>query len=105
MDELVLIGKRIAEIRNKRGLTQEKLAEMVNQSANHIAKLESARTNPSFDLLVNISKALDIEVKDLFNFDNISTVEYMKKDLINTIETADNDTIQLLYKFKQTLYT
>ena len=30
MDELVLIGKRIAEIRNKRGLTQEKLAEMVN---------------------------------------------------------------------------
>lgn len=105
MDELVLIGKRISEIRNKRGLTQEKLAEMVNYSANHIAKLESARTNPSFDLLVNISKALDIEVKDLFDFDNISTVEYMKKDLINTIETADNNTIRLLYKFKQTIFT
>ncbi len=105
MNELALIGKRIAELRNKRGLTQEKLAEMVNYSANHIAKLESARTNPSFDLLVNISKALDIEVKDLFNFDTISTIEYMKKDLISTIETADNDTIRILYKFKQTLYT
>ena len=105
MKELTLIGKKIAEIRNKRGFTQEKLAEMVNYSTNHIAKLESASTNPSFDLLVNIAKALDVQVKDLFDFDDINTVEYMKRDLIQTLQTADDNTIKLIYKFKKTLFT
>lgn len=105
MNELQQIGKKIAEIRIKRGFTQEKLAEMVNYSTNHIAKLESARTKPSFNLLIDIAKAMNIEVKDLFDFDEINTIDYMKKDLVNTISNADNDTIKLLYKFKKTLST
>ena len=104
MDELILIGKRIAEIRCKRGLTQEKLAEIINYSANHIAKLESARTNPSFDLLVNIAKALNVSIKDLFDYDN-NSIEFMKKDLINTVKIGDDNTIKLLYKFKKILST
>ena len=67
-DTLVMLGKRIADLRTKRGFTQEKLAELIEYSTNHISKLELARTNPSFDLLVNISKALDVEMKELFNF-------------------------------------
>ena len=73
MNELILLGKKIAEIRTGKGLTQEKLAEMVNYSANHIAKLESARTNPSFDLLVKIAKAMSIPVKDLFDYNFASS--------------------------------
>ena len=52
-EELVLFGKRIAELIQARGLTQENLSELANYSTNHIAKLESTRTNPSFMLLVN----------------------------------------------------
>ena len=87
MDELTLLGKRIAELRSKCGLTQEKLAEMVNYSSNHIAKLESARTKPSFDLLVNIAKALNVNLNDLFDFDSINTIEYIKNDKDELIPT------------------
>lgn len=66
--ELKLLGRRIATIRNARGLTQEKLAEMVQRSPNHISKLEIAGTNPSFELLVQLAKALDVELYELFNF-------------------------------------
>ena len=103
MNELIQLGKRISEIRIKKGLTQEKLADMVNYSANHIAKLESARTNPSFELLVEIAKAMNIPTKELFDFDDLNTPEYMKQDLLNTINNADNELIKLLYKFKKTL--
>lgn len=103
MDELALIGKKISEIRVKRGLTQENLAEMVHYSANHIAKLESARTNPSFNLLVNIARALKIEIKDLFDYEDFNTTEYMKKELLNTIKNSNDETIKLLYKFYKTL--
>ena len=51
-EELIILGKRIADLRNKRGFTQDKLAELIDYSTNHVAKLESARTNPSFALLV-----------------------------------------------------
>ena len=76
---------------------------MINYSSNHIAKLESARTKPSFDLLVDIANALNIQLKDLFDFDSINTIEYMKKDLTHTITTADCKIIRLIYKFKNTI--
>lgn len=103
MNELTLIGRKVADIRNKHGLTQEKLAELVNYSTNHIAKLESARTKPSFDLLVKIAKAMNVEIKDLFDFDDTNTIEYMRQYLMNTINVSDDNTIKLLFKFQKTL--
>lgn len=97
-DTLTMLGKRIADLRNKRGLTQEKLAEMVEYSTNHISKLESARTNPSFELLVNISKALNVEIKELFNFDEYKSTSFIKKEFNKLIQHAEPKTIKMLYK-------
>lgn len=97
-DILVILGKRIAYLRNKRGLTQEKLAELVNYSTNHIGKLESARTNPSFELLVSLSKALDVELMELFNFSEYKDSNYIKKELNNFIASSDEKKLKILYK-------
>ncbi len=97
-DELVLLGKRIAELRNKRGLTQDKLAELTNYSTNHIAKLESARTNPSFELLINLAHALNVELKELFCFDKYESVEYIRNELEKIIKKSGDNKVQLLYK-------
>lgn len=104
MNELEAIGKKIAEIRIKHKLTQEKLAEMTNYSANHIAKLESARTNPSFNLLINIAKAMNIPLKDLFDFDEFKNTAYMKKYLLNAINSSNDAQIKLIYKFTKILF-
>lgn len=93
------LGKRIATLRNKRNMTQEKLAELVNYSTNHIAKLESARTNPSFELLVSISNALNVELKELFNFPEQYTSEYMRNRLTNALNSSDEKTLKNLYDF------
>ena len=104
MNELEAIGKKIAEIRIKHKLTQEKLAEMSNYSANHIAKLESARTNPSFNLLINIAKSMNIPLRDLFDFDELKDISYMKKYILNVINTSTDEKIKLIYKFTKTLF-
>ncbi len=96
--ELALLGKKIAELRNQRGLTQDKLAELVNYSTNHIAKLESARTNPSYELILNLANALNVELKDLFDFKKEKKPEYYKNKLINLINNADNKKLSALYK-------
>ena len=103
-NELILLGKRVAELRNKRGLTQDKLAELTNYSTNHIAKLESARTNPSFDLIVAIAKALQIEIKELFSYEEQKSSEYIKKEFQKIIDNSDIETLKILYKFYGALF-
>lgn len=102
-DLLVILGKRISDLRNRKGLTQEKLAEMINYSTNHIAKLESARTNPSFELLVNIAKAFDIELMELFNFNEYQEVDYVKNEFERFIKTADDKKLKRCYKIFKSL--
>lgn len=54
------IGKRIRGIRKKRGISQEKLAEMTNLSIVHISHIETANTKLSLPALVSIANALSV---------------------------------------------
>ena len=87
-EELNTLGRKIAQLRIKKGFTQEKLADMVGYSSNHISKLESARTNPSFELLVDIANALNIELKDLFDFSQYQTEGILRKRLQKIIASS-----------------
>lgn len=98
-NELVLLGRKVSELRNKRGFTQEKLAELAGYSTNHIAKFELARTKPSYDLLLKISLALDVEIKDLFDFEETKTPQYYRKKLNSLINLTEDKKIPILYKF------
>ena len=62
-------GKRLRYLRRDRDLTQERLAELVDLSVNAISLLERGRTSPSFETLVNLAKALNVDVGELLKFD------------------------------------
>jgi transcriptional regulator with XRE-family HTH domain len=55
-----LIGRRIVEIRKKKGFSQEVLAEMAGVSPSHIGHIERADTKLSVAALVSIANALDV---------------------------------------------
>lgn len=98
VDTLHSFGRRLASLRNGKGISQEKLAEMINYSPNHISKLELARTNPSFDLLVKIADALEVNIKELFDFAEEPTSGEMKKQLHKHIDNISDKKLKLLYK-------
>lgn len=50
-------------------MTQEQLAEAIGYSTNHISKLELARSNPSFNIIIKIADALNVDMKEMFDFD------------------------------------
>ena len=62
------IGKRIKSIREKKGLTQEKLAEKTGLSLDFIGKIEVNINEPGLKSLIKIANALDIHIKELFDF-------------------------------------
>ena len=59
---LILFGKKLKDIRNKRKYTLEKLSEMADITPNHLKKLESAKACPSFKTICNLASALNIEI-------------------------------------------
>ena len=60
---------RMKEYRAMRGLTQEKLAEIVGVRRETIIFLEKGTYNPSLKLAYNIAKTLDAGIEDIFIMD------------------------------------
>ncbi len=98
-----LFAARLAYLREKRGFTQEKLAEMVGRSTNHISKIETAGANPSFELIVMLSNALNVEIKELFNFDSLQDINCIKSEFRNYLKNPDEKHLKMLYKIHKDL--
>lgn len=63
------LGKRIAGLRKARELTQEQLAEAVGCSVEFISLVERGVNAPAVAGLETFANALQVDVKDLFVFD------------------------------------
>ena len=60
------IGKRIIQIREKRGWTQSDLARACLKDRQSIERIESGKTNPTLFTLYVIATALEVPMSDLF---------------------------------------
>lgn len=62
------LGKRIKELRERKKLTQLVFAEMVNMESSNISKIERGIQIPKEESLIKIAQALNVTVKDLFDY-------------------------------------
>ncbi len=62
------LGKRVKYLREKKHYTQEKLAEKSSISLDYLGKIEVCINKPGIKALLKISNALDVHIKELFNF-------------------------------------
>lgn len=61
-------GARLAYARKSRKLSQMKLAEIVDMNFNYIGQIERGEANVTIKTIKLLADALDVEVKELFNF-------------------------------------
>lgn len=59
-------GRRLALVRKQKGITQEKLAELVEVHRTYIGFIEQGKRNPSIGNVYKIATALKVSVKSLF---------------------------------------
>lgn len=62
---LKLIGERIREIRTKKEVSQEKLANECEMNYSQLNRMELGKVNFSISYLYKIAKALNVDPKDL----------------------------------------
>lgn len=60
------IGKKVKFLRQEAGLSQEKFAEIVDMSREHISCIERGKNMPTVETLYSISKHFNIDIKDFF---------------------------------------
>ena len=68
--KLIKLGKNIQKARKLKNLSQNELAEMLNISREHLAKLETAKRRISLKLLFSLCDILEITEQELFDFSN-----------------------------------
>lgn len=59
---------KVKEYREKAGMKQADLAELVNARRETIVHLENGRYNPSLKLAMDIARVFSVSVEDLFEF-------------------------------------
>ena len=65
-----ILASNIKARRKSLGLTQEKLAEMVNTAPTYIAMIEAGRRTPSFNMIERLAEAFRIDAPELFSMKN-----------------------------------
>jgi len=65
MDMRRLVGRNVKRFREKKGLTQEQLAEVSGFSQQYISSLEQGHRNPTIITLYELSIALSVNHLDL----------------------------------------
>jgi len=97
MNKKELLGKRLRDLRKRKGINQEKLAELINVDPTTISNIENGKNYPSMINLENLLAVLDISFLDAFDFEHKNT----NADLLTQInqKLKDNpDKIEDFYK-------
>lgn len=65
---IINLGIHIRQLREKKDLSQQDLANDCNIPKSQIARIERAKINTTVRTLIKIANALEIEPKELLNF-------------------------------------
>ncbi|MBQ8669511.1 helix-turn-helix transcriptional regulator [bacterium] len=90
------LGQKIQKLRKTRKITQEQLAEKVGIDPKSISRIELGSNYPTPETLSAVASALNVEVYELFVFNNIS-YDKMKEEIINALDSEKN--ILRLYRY------
>ena len=97
------IGKFISELRRRKKLTQEQLAEKLGITDRAVSKWENGRGMPDLSLMKPLCKELEITINELLSGEKIDKKDYQNKseeNLLNTIDYTDKkiNKIKLIFK-------
>ena len=61
----ILIGRKIKNIRESKGLTQQEISDKCNFEKSTVSRIEAGRTNLTVKNLYKLSQALGVKIKEL----------------------------------------
>lgn len=67
MDIRIMVGKRVKELRNQLGISQEELADLADLDRTYITSVECGKRNISIVNIEKLASALNVTLKEFFD--------------------------------------
>ena len=101
----IKLGQRIKSLRKNLNITQETLAELINMDITSLSKIETGRNYPQPETIEKIANALNVDISQLFSFQELNTKEDYISAIYKNISHIANDEekLKLLYKISTDL--
>lgn len=104
MKELKLFGMRIKELRTIRKLSQEQLAEKAAISPKYMSRIEMGQQFPSINVITKLANALQVELKDFFEFAReVRNTKELKEIINGLLKETDEERLRIAVKVLRAL--
>ena len=102
-DIRVLLGKRIKELRKKRNITQQQLAELIDIDQRNLSAIECGINFPTKSFM-KIADAFNIKLQELFDFEHLElSNENIKIEIKNMVDKLDPHDLKIIYRFLKSM--
>ena len=79
------IGRKLKDLRVRKGLTQEELADRAELTKGFISQLERNLTSPSIATLMDILQCLGTNIGDFFNEETEEQVVFSRETILKSL--------------------
>lgn len=89
-----MLGKKIKELRKKRGITQSELADVLGVSTSMVGMYETDSRNPSYDVLIKIANYFNVSIDYLLSRFGLYIGNFIQKERVEqdiSIEELANE--------------
>jgi transcriptional regulator with XRE-family HTH domain len=103
MDERKLLGLRVKHLRQLRGYTQEQLAEHIEINPKYLSSIERGAENPTLDLLCRLAKGLQVDLYELFQFQEGVPPAQLRRKVEHLLAEATADDLPRMVRMLEAL--
>ncbi len=90
------LGARIRELRKSLGLSQEKLAELIDMDKPNLSNIERGKRFMTAETLEKIANALKTTERELFNFNKTEPEKYLRQDIIDILDAFEEKDLKFI---------
>ena len=98
-----LFGKRLKELREKRGMTQEEWSNLLNIEWQHISRLENGKNLPSCTILISLAEIFDIDIRSLTKYEHLNENINIDNEINNLLKISNPEQKKLFYKIMMSI--
>ncbi len=93
------LGRRIKSLRKEKNLSQDRLSEKIDKSVDTISNIERGKFAPRLDTALEIARALDVELFELFKVRDLPLSDMQRTKLLDEIFDLLQDQPEEILRF------
>lgn len=92
------LGSRIKELRTAKGLKQSEIADKLDMERSNYTRIENGKQAPSHKNLEKIAHILNVDIKDLFDFEHIQDKAEIICEIDKLLTELSEKELKYIYK-------